>query len=117
MAEISIRIAIEKDSLIIPFTDQELLPFVDKHQKEINDYVIDQLEDKDGGPHLSDFSVNRLTFFADQTGGSFRLHFKIDRQFCCSDLLSCQTDYIDFKFNKSNNTITLTGGYISWTTQ
>lgn len=117
MTEINIRITIEKDDLSIPFTDQELLPFIEKHQKEINDYVIDQLEDKDGGPHLSDFSISGLTFYAENIGGSFRLHFKIDRQFCCSDILSCQMDYIDFKFNKSNNIITLTGGYTSWTIQ
>jgi len=86
-------------------------------RKKINDYVIDQLEDKDGGPHLSDFSISGLTFYAENTGGSFRLHFKIDRQFCCSDILSCQMDYIDFTFNKSNNTIILTGGYTSWIIQ
>ncbi|WP_426791573.1 hypothetical protein [Sphingobacterium sp. WOUb80] len=117
MTEINIRIPVEKNDLSIPFTDHELLPFIEKHQKEINDYVIDQLEDKDGGPHLSDFGISALLCNMENNTGSFRLHFKIDRQFCCSDILSCQTDYIDFKFNKSNNTITLTGGYTSWTIQ
>lgn len=117
MTEINIRIPIKKGDLIIPFTIQELLPFIEKHRKVINDYVVEQLEDKDGGPHLSDLSMSALSFYADSTGGSFRLHFKIDRQFCCSDILSCQMDYIDFKFNKPNDTITLTGSYTVWTIQ
>jgi len=117
MTEINISIPIEKEDLIIPFTNQELLPFIEKHRKEINDYIIEQLEDQDGGPHLSELSISALSFYAASTGGSFRLHFKIDRQFCCSDILSCQMDYIDFKFNKSNDTITLTGSYTVWTIQ
>lgn len=117
MTEINIRIPIKKGDLIIPFTDQELLPFIEKHRKVINDYVVGQLEDKDGGPQLSDLSMSALSFDTDGTGGSFRLHFKIDRQFCCSDILSCQMDYIDFKFNKSNDTITLTGSYTVWSIQ
>ncbi len=108
MTEINIGIPTKEGDLIIPFTNQELLPFIEKHRKVINDHVVEQLVDKDGGPHLSD---------TDGTGGSFRLHFKIDRQFCCSDILSCQMDYIDFKFNKSNDTITLTGSYTVWSIQ
>jgi len=117
MTEINIRIQLKKDDLILPFSNQDLIPFIDKHQQEINDYVIEQLEDKDGAPHLSDFSISELTFDTNSTEGSFRLHFKIDRQFCCSDLSSCQMDYIDFKFNKSNDSITLTGSYTVWTIQ
>ncbi|WP_312329630.1 hypothetical protein [Sphingobacterium sp.] len=117
MTEINIRIQLKKNDLIIPFSNQDLIPFIAKHQQEINDYVIEQLEDKDGAPHLSDFSISGLTFYTNSTEGSFRLHFKIDRQFCCSDLSSCQMDYIDFKFNKSNDSITLTGTYTVWTIQ
>ncbi|WP_312340507.1 hypothetical protein [Sphingobacterium sp.] len=117
MTEINIRIQIKEGDLIIPFTHQELLPFIEKHRKVINDYVVGQLEEKDGGPHLSDLSISALSFDTDRTGGSLRLHFKIDRQFCCSDILSCQMDYIDFRFNKSNDTITLTGSYTVWSIQ
>jgi hypothetical protein len=117
MTEINIRIPITKGDLITPFTNQELLPFIEKHRKVINDYVVEQLEDKDGGPHLSDFGISALLCNMENNTGSFRLHFKIDRQFCCSDILSCQTDYIDFKFNKSDDTITLTGSYTVWIIQ
>ncbi len=116
MTHMTIRIPIEKDDLIIPFTDQDLLRFIGGYRRQINDYVIGQLEDQDDGPHLSDFSISRLLFHADNTC-SFRLHFKIDRQFCCSDMLSCQMDYMDFIVNKSDEDTTLTGAYTTWTIQ
>ncbi|WP_293883162.1 MULTISPECIES: hypothetical protein [unclassified Sphingobacterium] len=117
MTAINIKISIEKDHLSIPFNIQDLLQSMDANMKDINDYVVDCLENKDGAPHLSDFSISRLSFYTDHTSGSFRMHFKIDRQFCCSDLLSCQMDYIDFKFNISNDTIAIHGSYVDWTIQ
>lgn len=114
MTEIEFKITVEKDDFKIPLKDQDLLCLMNKYRKEINDYVVEQLEDKDGGPHLSDFSISALLCNMENIAGSFRLHFKIDRQFCCSDILSCQTDYMDFKFKKDTEIIYITGSYISW---
>lgn len=85
--------------------------------RRIDDHVVSQLEDKDGAPTLIDFSVSNIVFDPTVSKGSFRVHFKISRQFCCSDIASCQTDYIDFRFTKEGKTLNITGSYILWIIQ
>ncbi|MCW8313245.1 hypothetical protein K7A41_18600 [Sphingobacterium sp. InxBP1] len=83
---------------------------------KIADHVIAYI-DKDGAPMLTDYRINNMQYDEASGTGSFRLHFVVARQFCCSDSISCQTDYIDFKFTKSSKTIYLTGNYTYWSTQ
>lgn len=88
-----------------------------EQRRQIDDHVVNQLEDQDGAPALSDFSIANITFDPVSSKGSFRVHFKISRQFCCSDVTSCQTDYMDFKFTKRGKKIDVTGSYVLWAIQ
>lgn len=88
-----------------------------EQQQQIDNHVVSQLEDKDGAPTLTDFSVSNMTFDSMSSKGSFRAHFQISRQFCCSDISSCQRDYIDLNFTKREQTLYITGYYISWEIQ
>jgi hypothetical protein len=120
MADISIQLAIPEDSnfellLNDPIQFSKLLDT--DQQRLMDDHVVGQLDDQDGAPTLTDFSISNLLFDRTTLKGSFRLHFKISRQFCCSDSSSCQTDYIDFNFTKEYKKIYATGSYTIWTIQ
>lgn len=94
------------------------LELLSKEQRQlIAGQVVSQLENQDGAPTLIDLYIDHILFEAKSSQGSFRLHFKIARQFCCSDLSSCQADYIDFQFKKNNSIIYITGSYIYWAIQ
>lgn len=120
MAGISIQLTIPGDSSFEslqndPIQFSELLGT--EQQRLIDDHVVGQLDDQDGAPALTDFSVSNITFDPVTLKGSFRLHFKISRQFCCSDISSCQTDYMDFNFIKEDKKIYGTGSYTTWSIQ
>ena len=120
MAETAIQFTVAVDrnfELLIdnPFRFSKLLGLEQRGQ--IDDHVVSQLEDKDGAPTLVDFSIGNIAFDPISSKGSFRVHFKISRQFCCSDISSCQTDYMDFTFTKREQKIDITGSYILWSIQ
>lgn len=82
--------------------------------QQISDHVVEQLKDRDGGPVLSDFQLQKF-HYAEFTGeGSFRLHFRINRQYCCSDISGCDDDYLDFKFLYRNENFVAEGAYFQW---
>jgi len=120
MADISIQLTITEDSNFEslrndPIQFSKLLGT--EQQRLIDDHVVGQLDDQDGAPTLTDFSISNIVFDRMTLKGSFRLHFKISRQFCCSDTSSCQTDYMDFNFTKEDKKIYATGSYTLWEIQ
>lgn len=120
MAEISIQLTIPGDSNFESLQNdpiQFLKLLSTEQQRLIDDHVVGQLDDKDGAPTLTDFSISNIIFDPVTLKGSFRLHFKISRQFCCSDISSCQADYIDFNFIKECEKIYTTGSYTIWSIQ
>lgn len=82
--------------------------------KQLQQAVFDSLSDKDGAPQIGDLSVTKFTFDAEKASGQFRIVFNIKRQFCCSDISSCQSDYIDFKFTYQPNILNATGNFVNW---
>lgn len=120
MAETAIQLTVAVDGNFDPLIDDsvQFSKLLGPEQRLlIDDHVVNQLEDKDGAPALSDFSIGNITFDRLSSKGSFRVHFKISRQFCCSDITSCQKDYMDFKFTKRGQKIDITGSYVLWTIQ
>jgi hypothetical protein len=80
----------------------------------LQEVVFDSLSDKDGAPQIGDINISSFTFDNIEKKGRFRISFNIDRQFCCSDTTSCQSDYIDFDFSYASGNISATGHFINW---
>lgn len=83
-------------------------------RKQLQEIVFDSLSDKDGAPQIGDLAISSFTLDATENKGKFRITFHIDRQFCCSDTTSCQSDYIDFDFTYAADVVTATGHFMSW---
>lgn len=83
-------------------------------RKQLQEAVFDSLSDKDGAPQIGDLSVSSFTFNDIEKKGKFRISFNIDRQFCCSDTTSCQSDYVDFDFSYTYGNIVATGNFMNW---
>ena len=83
--------------------------------QEFKGYIFEQLTDKDGSPQAADLRISQFTFDPQTETGKFRLHFQIDRHFCCSDSSSCANDYIDLRFSYSQNRFLAHGSYFNWT--
>lgn len=81
---------------------------------QLKNYIFDKLSDKDGGPTIQQFEIIGFDFEKLQGKGKFRLKFEIERQFCCSDIQSCQNDYIDFNFFYKEKTISMHATYFNW---
>jgi len=82
--------------------------------KLIQDAVFDDLTDKDGAPKIGDLLVSIFDIDHLKTKGRFRITFNINRQFCCSDISSCKSDYIDFNFTYVNNEFEVIGSFMNW---
>ncbi|MVZ64463.1 hypothetical protein GQF61_01250 [Sphingobacterium sp. DK4209] len=80
-------------------------------------YIFDQLQDKDGSPQADGFKITQFKYSPQDSKGSFRLSFDIDRHFCCSDSNSCSNDYVDMKFSYLNALFQADGCYFNWTIQ
>src|SRR5690606_39371823 len=92
-----------------------LLRLMSKEQMEALDgFIVDRLADRDGGPGISARNIDKLRFDDALRNGSFRLHFQIDRRYCCSDVMSCSDDYIDFTFDYDGDVIVAQGSYFQW---
>jgi len=119
MAETAIQFTVAVDGNFDALIDDpvQFRELLSPEQRQIDDHVVNQLEDKDGAPNLTDFSIGNISFDSITSKGSFRVHFKISRQFCCSDIISCQTDYIDFTCTKRGQKLDIMGSYVLWTIQ
>lgn len=82
--------------------------------KQFQEVVFDSLSDKDGAPQIGDLTISIFTFDDIQKKGRFRISFNIDRQFCCSDTTSCQSDYVDFDFTYASGNIVAIGNFMNW---
>src|SRR5690606_29194097 len=78
-------------------------------------FLFDHLVDKDGGPEISNIRVDNFKFVNETNHGSFRLHFEINRRFCCADTCATGVDYIDFQFRLENNQLIAKATYFDWT--
>ena len=83
-------------------------------RKQLQEVVFDSLSDKDGAPQVGDLAISSFTFEDIEKKGKFRITFHIDRQFCCSDTSSCQSDYIDFDFTYASDNLVAVGHFINW---
>jgi len=83
-------------------------------RNQVQEKIFDSLSDKDGAPQVGDLAITKFSFDDNQKKGKFRLTFHIDRQFCCSDTTSCQSDYIDFDFTYASTELKAVGHFISW---
>lgn len=81
---------------------------------QIKAFVFDSLEDKDGAPEVADLGVSFFKYDEAENRGSFRLHFHLNRRFCCADTESCRPDYMDFHFSYANETLKATASYFNW---
>ncbi|KGE12418.1 hypothetical protein [Sphingobacterium deserti] len=94
---------------------EEILMHINNADKRrINDYVIDQLADRDGAPELIDLQIGKFQYDEGSQAGTFRLHFKISRRFCCADTTGCNDDYIDFRFVYGDAKLHADGHYFQW---
>ncbi|MEN5194922.1 hypothetical protein [Sphingobacterium faecium] len=83
-------------------------------RRKLQEVVFDNLSDKDGAPQIDDLIIEKFTIDEKKTRGKFRINFSINRQFCCSDTISCQSDYIDFTFTYRPNFINAIGDFVNW---
>ncbi|AIM36756.1 hypothetical protein KO02_08645 [Sphingobacterium sp. ML3W] len=116
MSTIKLNIAITDTE--VKEVEQNFALLLDKitaeDRKKIQELVFDSLADKDGAPQIGDLTITNFTFNENQKKGQFRITFNIDRQFCCSDTSSCQSDYMDFDFTYASNTLAAVGHFMSW---
>jgi len=92
-----------------------LLELMGEEQKQnLKEYLFDQLQDKDGSPEIDEMRIHALKYQEENGQGSFRLHFMINRRFCCSDIEACRTDYVDFKFEYLQEDFRATAHYFNW---
>lgn len=95
---------------------QSLLTHMDKEDYLwIEEYILDRLNTRDGGPSITNYQITRFHFDEPLMKGTFRLTFTIERRFCCSDVESCSNDYLDFDFSFQNNNMIATTEYVEWT--
>ncbi len=80
----------------------------------IKAFVFDNLEDKDGAPEVDNLDISFFKYSEEERRGSFRLHFYINRRFCCSDVESSRQDYIDFQFNYTHEILHASAIYFNW---
>ncbi|TDS12900.1 hypothetical protein [Sphingobacterium paludis] len=95
--------------------DQILKRISDMDTKRVQGYVVDQLSDSDGGPELIDLHIGKFQYDKESGTGSFRLHFKVSRRFCCADSTGCNDDYIDFRYVYREEVLYAEGHYFQWT--
>ena len=110
--DITVPHALLKDSAI--HSEEILAGISEEETKRIQDYVVDQLADRDGAPELIDMQISKFQYDDGSCTGTFRLHFKISRRFCCSDSTGCNDDYMDFRFAYLEGTVHAEGHYFQW---
>lgn len=81
---------------------------------QLQEFIYDQLSDKDGAPQVGNLQIQQFSYDSTNKTGSFRLHFDLNRQFCCSDTTSCHTDYLDFTFKYMGSDLVLSAHYFDW---
>lgn len=81
---------------------------------KLKDYLFDQLPDKDGAPTFENLKIQNLHYTSNAINGKFRLTFEINRTYCCSDIESSKSDYIDFDFEIHGKTIKAWTEYFVW---
>src|SRR5690606_11200460 len=82
--------------------------------QKIREYILDNLDSLDGGPSIMNLSVINLNDNSDTKNGSFRLKFRDDRQYCCSDLQACANDYLDLDFSTKDDKLVARSAYFHW---
>ena len=81
---------------------------------DINDIVVSNLESREGNPSISIQKIELKKLDQESNTGTFRLHFEINRIYCCSGVESARTDYIDFKFQYDGKIMHAKGEYVQW---
>ncbi len=88
--------------------------FSDPQINRLKAFLFDQLKDKDGSPEIGEFRISGWTYNEQHQTGTFRLHFTINRRFCCSDIEGCNSDYIDFDFDYVHEEFNASAHYFNW---
>ena len=82
---------------------------------QLADFIFDQLQDKDGSPEINNIRIGNFVWSKEKSSGHFRVHFEINRRFCCSDICASGNDYIDFQFRLEGVKMICRGSYFDWT--
>lgn len=77
-------------------------------------YLFATLSNKDGGPTYTNFQVKNFSYTKEHNKGKFRISFDIERTYCCSDMESSRTDYIDFDFQVVDTVLKAQAKYFNW---
>lgn len=80
----------------------------------LKDYLFDTLSNKEAGPMYTNLKLKNFSYNPESNKGKFRITFDIERTYCCSDMESCHSDYIDFDFQINDNTLHGHAKYLNW---
>lgn len=106
--DIDMERIIEFNSILLDYLDKNNLTII------IKDYIIDNINDKDGSPAINNLHIKDFQYKKDDKTGKFRLQYDIERIFCCSDIEASKPDYIDFTFHLKNNDLLAHAEYFNW---
>ena len=87
---------------------------VELNNLKIQQYMLDNLNNLDGGPSISNLDIQNFTYNHSLNSGTFRLKFQIERRYCCSDTESCVNDYLDFHFLIRKDKVSASSEYFDW---
>ena len=98
------------------FDPRSLIKVLSQSQLHVlKESLLEVVVEKDGGPQIGDLNISNWHYDANENTGGFRLHFAIDRQFCCSDTESCVADYVDFTFSvQHDDHLIASATYFNW---
>lgn len=63
---------------------------------------------------INNLQIKSLSYKSSINKGKFRLTFDIERQYCCSDIQSTNSDYIDFDFQIKAQELKAQAKYLAW---
>lgn len=90
----------------------KLLP--EELKLELNNYLIAGIKNKDGGPSVIDLEIRDWVDPDATVPGTFRLYFRVHRNFTCSAIEAAQLDYLDFTFSYRLQELQASATYFYW---
>ena len=97
----------KENNLILSLLTDDQLTTIEK-------FVVENLDDQDGGPQIKMSRISNFEYHEGSRRGSFRLHFYVDRLFCCSDIESSRQDYMDFNYSYIDEILSTSATYFDW---
>ena len=101
-----------RDLSVQPDLLVKLLP--EECRLALNNYLIQGIKNKDGGPSIVDLHLRNWEYQEDTHAGTFRFYFRVHRNYTCSALEAAQLDYLDFSFTDLREEFVATATYFYW---